>query len=341
MQLPPRIVRRVVFAPAMLGAALFALTTIPLWALGAAMLSPLVPGRMRPLRVLWVVMVYLAVESAVIIASFGLWLASGFGAAYRTERFEELHYRLLRWILAFTYRNIVWVLRLSIDFEQVDEDDKSPVDSPRPMLVFSRHAGPGDSFLLVHEVMVRLNRRPRIVLKDLLQLDPAADIILNRLPNSFVPSDAAGRHGATAAIRDLAEDMDERDALVLFPEGGNFSETRRRRAIDRLRGLGHHDEAESAEKMRRVLPPRPAGALAAIEANPETDILFIAHTGLEHMSTVADLWRGLPMDRPVKVGWWLEPEEVVPADEDQRVDWLFAHWARIDDWIEATHGPST
>ncbi len=91
--------------------------------------------------------------------------------------------------------------------------------------------------------------------------------------------------------------MGEEDALLIFPEGGNFSESRRLRAIDRLRGKGMLEQAQRAEAMRHVLPPRPGGVAAALEAAPHADVVFVAHTGLEHLSTVADLWDGLPMDQ--------------------------------------------
>jgi hypothetical protein len=32
--------------------------------------------------------------------------------------------------------------------------------------------------------------------------------------------------------------------------------------------------------------------------------------------------------------WWLVPAAEVPAGEEERIDWLFAWWARIDDWID-------
>jgi hypothetical protein len=51
--------------------------------------------------------------------------------------------------------------------------------------VLSRHAGPGDSVLLVHE-LVTLGYRPRLVLKGSLQWAPLLDVILNRVPSSFV-----------------------------------------------------------------------------------------------------------------------------------------------------------
>lgn len=332
MGVPPRLVRRVVIAPAMVVGTFLLLTSAPIWALAALLISPFVPGRLRPFRFLWLIAVYLVAESIGILACFVLWVASGFGVL-KTKGFEDRHYRLLEWVVKFIYRHAVRTLKISVDIEQVDESDTSPIESRRPLLVFCRHAGPGDSFLLLHEVIVRLGRRPRIVLKDLLQLDPMLDIILNRLPNKFVGSARGSSKTLVESIKLLAEDMDASDALVLFPEGGNFTPKRRVRAIDRLRGLGHHDEAQTAEEMTRVLPPRPGGALAAIAANPQTDILLIAHTGLEHMSGPADLWKGLPMDAPIKAAWWLEPEEDVPSDPDDQVDWLFEKWRRIDSWI--------
>ena len=138
-----------------------------------------------------------------------------------------------------------------------------------------------------------------------------------------------------AAIGELAEDMGDLDALVIFPEGANFTEKRRTRAIEKLRLKGFRKHAEHATRMRNVLAPRPGGALAAIEATPKVDIMFVAHTGLEDMVTIGDLWRGLPMDQVVKIGWWIVPEEDVPEDDEQQIDWLFREWGDVDAWIVA------
>ena len=128
------------------------------------------------------------------------------------------------------------------------------------------------------------------------------------------------------------------DAVAIFPEGGNFSEQRRSRAIERLRGLGHADEAAKAERMRNLMAPRPGGTLAALAAAPDADVLLVAHQGLEDMSSVADVWRGLPMDDVVEVTWWQVPSEELPrgGSVDAQVDWLFDWWVRLDTWI-TTH----
>ena len=122
---------------------------------------------------------------------------------------------------------------------------------------------------------------------------------------------------------------------MIFPEGGNFSERRRSRAIARLRGLGHADEAAKAERMHNLMAPRPGGTLAAMAAAPDADVLLVAHEGLEDLSSIADLWRGLPMDDVVEVAWWHVPSDELPRDEpvDDQVDWLFDWWGRLDAWV--------
>jgi len=52
--------------------------------------------------------------------------------------------------------------------------------------VLSRHAGPGDSFLLIHQLLSVYGRRPRVVMKAALQFDPSLDVLGNRLPNVFI-----------------------------------------------------------------------------------------------------------------------------------------------------------
>ncbi|WP_245159098.1 hypothetical protein [Blastococcus sp. TF02A-35] len=108
------------------------------------------------------------------------------------------------------------------------------------------------------------------------------------------------------------------------------------RAIERLRHRGLASAVRRAEAMRHVLPPRPAGVSAALGAAPHADVVFVAHTGLEHLSTVRDLWRGLPMDKTLHLRWWFVPADEVPRDPAQQTDWLYRWWETIDAWITTT-----
>jgi 1-acyl-sn-glycerol-3-phosphate acyltransferase len=327
VRVPPRWVRRTVLAPAMIAVTVLVLVTLPVWLLAAAAASPLLPGRLRPLRVLWVVVVALVLESAALVALFVLWVASGLGWRVRSPRFQYLHYWLVGAYLRVLYREAARVMRLRVEIEGPDPDEYLD----RPLLVFCRHAGPGDSFLLMHALVNWYAREPRIVLAATLQWDPALDVVLNRLPSRFV---SGGGDGVERRIREIATGLDGDDAFVIFPEGGNFTQRRRLAAIERLRARGLDEMARRSEAMRHVLPPRPGGVGAALDAAPDADVVWVAHAGLDHLFTVADIWRELPLDSTVRMRWWRVPHHEVPPGQEARVEWLYQWWQAIDDWVD-------
>ena len=120
---------------------------------------------------------------------------------------------------------------------------------------------------------------------------------------------------------------------MIFPEGGNFTAAAPGSGIARLREQGRHDMASRAEQMTNVLAPRPGGILAALEAAPRTDVLLVAHTGLDHVVTVSDVWHSLPMDKVLRMGWWRIPRQEIPLGREERIVWLYEWWERIDDWV--------
>jgi 1-acyl-sn-glycerol-3-phosphate acyltransferase len=328
--LPPRWVRRLVIAPATVLLAVLLVTTVPLWLLLAAALSPLMRGRLRVLRVIWMITIYLVLESLALLALFGLWVASGFGWKVRTPRFQYAHYRLVSWVLRVLFQEARRALSVNVVTDGPDPD----AHPGRPLVVFCRHAGPGDSFLLAHALVNWYSREPRIVLKKDLQWDPVIDVLLNRLPNRFI-SPSPGDRGAQveAEIAELATKLDANDAFVLFPEGGNFTPARRAKVIERLHGGGLHAVARRAERMMHVLAPKPGGVAAALTAAPEADVLWVAHTGVDHLMSVADVWSALPMDKTITMRWWLVPAAEVPRAREDQLEWLLTWWERIDGWI--------
>ena len=89
--------------------------------------------------------------------------------------------------------------------------------------------------------------------------------------------------------------------------------------------------------MPNVLPPHASGALAAIAACPQADVIFVAHTGLDRLVSVRDVWRGLLTDMEIRARWWRVPAASVPrsVSRDTQVTWLYDWWQRIDAWITA------
>lgn len=329
--LPPPGVRRLVTVPLALAVLPLLVATLPVWVLTGLVSSPFLPGKWRGLRLLWFGIVWFGGEWLALGALGWMWLRSGFGRRLGEERWQQAHYRLLGWMLDRVYRTARWTFRLRV------VGSGEPLRRDAPLLVLCRHAGPGDSMLLIRTLVAVGRLRPRIVLKDALQLDPTVDVLLNRLPNRFITPHPGVADDVEAAISALAAGAGPGDAVVIFPEGGNFTEQRRSRAIERLRGLGHADEAAKAERMHNLMAPKPGGPLAALAAAPDADVLLVAHEGLEDLSRVADLWRGLPMDDVVEARWWLVPSADLPRGRpvDDQVDWLFDWWTRLDTWITA------
>jgi hypothetical protein len=134
--------------------------------------------------------------------------------------------------------------------------------------------------------------------------------------------------------------MGDRDAFVIFPEGGNFTPRRRERAIAYYEDRGRSEEAERARRLVHVLPPRTHGALAAMEGCPAAASVFVAHTGLDEITGLRDLWRAIPDHKVLDMVYAVVPPERVPADQDGRVELLWDAWERIDAWI-ASHTPDS
>jgi 1-acyl-sn-glycerol-3-phosphate acyltransferase len=331
--LPPRWLRRVVIAPALFVMIGLVLLSAPVWLLGAAAVSPWLPGRWRPLRFLWFIALYAILELGVLVMLFGYWIGTGFGLDIHSPQSQRAHYQLMHWFL----RVLEWEAKRVLGVRFAAEGPPPSEYQDRPLVVMARHAGPGDSFLVVHALMNWYDREPRIVLKSTLQWDPAIDVLLNRLPNRFIaPNPGAAGRETERQIAELATGLDHNDSLVIFPEGGNFTVGRWHRAIARLRRGGHEKAAARAERMVNVLPPRPGGVTAALRAAPDADAVFVAHTGLEHLVTVGDLWRSLPMDTEIHMRWWRVPAGEVPRDNDGIIEWLFGWWEIVDAWIGAT-----
>ncbi|RSZ65560.1 1-acyl-sn-glycerol-3-phosphate acyltransferase [Corynebacterium hylobatis] len=343
MSMPPRWIRRLTVAPAVAIAAVLLVWTLPLLLLLVGLTARL-PRVGRLPRALWLLVFVLVWEAVALVVLFGTWIASGFGWATHTRPIRNLHYRLIGRFLEVLFRQVRWALRLKIHVT-----DSNPIAAADgvPLIVASRHAGPGDSFILVHLLLNQFHRNPRIVMKDMLQWDPVLDVIAHRLPTVVLTptpfqSGLVHAHGTKPAerIAVMAEDMGKGDALLVFPEGGKFTPGRKESRIRQLIEDDYGELAQRASRMRHVLAPRPGGIFAAVSASPETGVLFVAHTGLDQLLTVKQLWRALSEENTIVLKtWYVHPSEI-PGPLPQRMDWLFDWWEQIDGWIENSRNHS-
>ncbi len=327
--MPPAGIRRPLTVTAWLVISLLGLALSPLL-LACAALAAAVMRRPQPLLVTRLLIAYLKRELAVIAGCGALWLASGFGRRLQSRRFQALHYRLLRWYIGGLAQRVLSLLEVQIDPDSAPEPSRA-LDSDRPVLFFSRHAGPGDTLLLVHLLLSHYHRLPSVVFKDTLAIDPGIDLMGHRLPHAIL--DTSDPEECEDRIRKVTAELEPRGVLVLFPEGGNFTPERRRHAIGKLSRKGRHREAGAARQMAHMLPPHPSGALAALNADPEADVIFGAHTGLGLAAFPRQLWRHPPIGGTLTTRMWLAPASQRPQDPEEQVRWLYDWWKRLDEWV--------
>jgi 1-acyl-sn-glycerol-3-phosphate acyltransferase len=202
--------------------------------------------------------------------------------------------------------------------------------APGPILLLSRHASMIDTMLPGRYVVKPHGIKLRYVLKKELLVDPALDIGGNRLPNYFI--DRAGNAATEmAALRDLARSLDADEGVLIYPEGTRYTEQKRIEYSERWR-QGGGVLAEIASRYRRVLPPRPGGTLALLDAST-ADVVVLAHRGLEGFARVSDIWNGRLVGSEVQLRFWRVPRPQIPDGDPERTEWLFRLWAEVDAWV--------
>ena len=142
---------------------------------------------MRSLRLVGFALIWFIAETVALFVLLGLWVVSGFGGRLRTEPYQSRHYAVVRWFLDTLYNGAekTYGLRVEVDEPELTAEERM-ARLARPVIVLCRHAGPGDSFLLIHQLLSVYGRRPRVVMKAALQFDPSLDVVGNRLPNVFI-----------------------------------------------------------------------------------------------------------------------------------------------------------
>ncbi len=326
MPVPPWLVRRLVVAPLVLLLEVVFVVCSPLLGLVAAAASP--KAGSRPLRVLGIAVDFAARHVACTLACLGLWFAGGFGRSAGSARMQRAYYAVLRWFVGGVYGAIARLARVEVHVEESEGTEKALSAGRRPVVVLSRHAGEGDSLLVLHQLLCRHGRRPRLVLHEALRIDPLIDALGRRLPNRFVDPRGGDTEIEIAAMtRDIGDD----GAVLIFPEGGNFSQARRQRGIERLERGGHDEQAAHAREMHHVCAPRPGGALAALEAARHADVVFVAHVGVP--TGAGETWRLLPTPQTVELRLWFVSADDIPLGRDEQIAWLFQWWRTVDRWV--------
>jgi 1-acyl-sn-glycerol-3-phosphate acyltransferase len=273
------------------------------------------------LRLLLFGISFLATELIGLVLLFVVWLSSLGRPGLRVARTWPVQ----RWYTAMHFRALCAIFRLRFELTGAE------VATPGPLLVLVRHASIIDSLLPAVFLANVHHIRLRYVLKRELLVDPCLDLAGHWLPNRFVARDGADTAREVDAVRSLKHGLEPDEGVLLYPEGTRFTAGKRRRVIERLSGAAR----ARAESLRYLLPTRPGGVLALLDAPPACDVLFVGHHGLEGFAHVADILRGELVGRTVRLRFWRIPVASIPVQADARLDWLAREWQCMDDWLSA------
>ena len=330
---PPLWARRLVQILWLPLVALLTALSVPLFLLGVVLWP--IDRRFRLVRLLAMLVVFLWVDAGLVTGCFYIWLRHLRQGDYnlRGESWRREHEKLLLDALDALMEHAQKWVGLHVEFEEsVDFGSERA-----PLLVFARHAGPGDSVVLAWLIAAYAGRLPRVVLKDFLRWDPGVGAVLYRMRSYFVPSRSGAGDDRARPVREMAESLERMDAMLLFPEGRNWTPSRWSGTIAGLRESGQEDQAARAEAWVHVLPPKSRGVATAMATRPDADVMIVAHTGLEWLVTPWQIFKAIPLhDHPFLIRAWTFGPDGRPSDPDEVGPWLDAQWDVVNEWV-GTH----
>jgi 1-acyl-sn-glycerol-3-phosphate acyltransferase len=204
---------------------------------------------------------------------------------------------------------------------------------PGPVLIMIRHASIIDN-MMPDAVIGKAHRIGlRFVLKRELQMIPTIDIGGRMVPTTFVRRASRDPEAELVQVRKLAVDLGPDEGVLIYPEGTRHTAAKLAKAQATIAERQPH-VAPYANRLRHVLPPRLGGPLALLEESAgRADVVFCGHVGLDGFEYISDIWSGGLVGTTVRVKLWRHPGSAVPDGEQERIEWLYAQWQVLDDWI--------
>ena len=300
-----------------------ALGTAPLWGLVLAGVDALRGSNWARLRCGVYLTWLLLCEAAGLLGALLLWLwPSG-----SQETFRRRHYALQNYWAGALLDGAVRIFNLTIEVEGGEVFERGP------LLLFMRHATVVDTLLPAALVSRPYGIRLRYVLKQELRIDPCLDIVGDRMPNAFVRRGLADGSTERDRVIGLAHDLGPHDGVVIYPEGTRFTSERRARILEKLEEKGEVARLAAAESFQNVLPPRLGGVMGLMDAAPQADVVFCAHSGMEKLTRLGDVLSGQVLGAQLRVLCWRVSAESIPASEEDREVWLEREWRRVDEFV--------
>lgn len=324
-RLPRPLIRRPISVTLVTVTALLVLVLSPVVA-PLLLIADLVTGHRRGRRVrVWFLIgatVWCEFIGMLAASALALWFVGG---RRDPARYLDHNYRLEFWWCRRHLANLGRFAGVTVDMP-----DPSPLGGSHS-IVISRHSSHVDAIVPLI-VLGRIGRLPRYTLKEDLKWAPAMDLVGDRTPNVWINRAPALGSPMFEQIEQLAATMPDDASCVIFPEGTFRTPERHTRSIERL-ARTRPDLARRADRLRYVLPPRPAGTQALLRGAPDADVVVLANVGTENLSSIAEIIDTITEPHPIVVHATRHERATVPDDPDAFAEWLVERWLEMDDWI--------
>jgi 1-acyl-sn-glycerol-3-phosphate acyltransferase len=279
------------------------------------------------LRLLGVLWWFLAGELIALVWLLGIWLASGGPLGAGSLRRHRWIYVLRMWWIRHHLRAIVRLFSLRFDVDDLD------LAAPAPAVIMMRHASIVDNTLgdalITHTHGIGL----RYVIKRELQVIPTIDIGGRWAPTVFVRRGSGDTAGESAALRSLLDGIGDGESVLIYPEGTRATAKKIARAKEII-AERQPEISPLANRLQYLLPPRLGGPLELLdEAAGRYDVVFCAHVGFDGFQHIRHIWAGGLVGRTISVRFWRAAAADIPADRQQRIEWLYGRWQELDDWV--------
>ena len=314
--------------PGILLATVLLTITAPIWVSLSAVIS-LFHGFRGCLRCGLFLAGYLWCECIGIAISFIIWIRYGLyrGVASRSKKFLQANFRLQCWWAGSLERLGRRIFGIRFEVSGSEALNGSGV------ILIPRHASIGDTILPVRFYGQPHDRHLRYVLKRELLFDPCLDIVGNRLPNYFVDRFSDDPSRERDGVASLLKGLSRSEGVVIYPEGTRFSAKKRSHVLQKLKG----EDQLRAQGWTHLLPPRYGGILALLQANPQLDLLFCAHVGLEGSADFYSLINGSWVNTTIKIHFWRVPFAEIPEDLDGQRNFIVESWDRMQHEVSLLH----
>ena len=319
--------RRAVTVPLYSGLAILGVLLAPIW-LPLVFLVDAFTGKLSILprtRALVFFTHFLWCEVAGVVGATLIWLVLLGGKVGGPAKFVDANAALQRWWTAYLFGGFKIIFSMKVEVEDLE------VAKDGPLLLFVRHSSTADTVLAATLVANPHKLLLKYVLKRELLWDPCLDIVGQRLPNAFIDRKAPKREGELQAVLGLAKNLDERLAVLIYPEGTRFSEAKQKKILKSMEEKGMGELLEIARTYQMVLPPKLGGPLGLMDAAPGVDVVILEHSGFEGAANFSRFWNGALVGRTIRVRLRRLKAESIPKENRDR--WLFERWAETDAWV--------